>query len=83
MTGLLAERRKGSGAVGDAGEGGHAEVDGGSAASSFVELSELVFGASQADAKSFDLAERAFAFSLGDAGFEVVADLGDAVALLG
>lgn len=32
-------------------------------------------GAGEADAESFDLAEPAFAFGLGDAGEQVVADL--------
>ena len=32
-------------------------------------------GAGEADAESFDLAEPAFAFGLGDAGVQVVADL--------
>ncbi|GAA1728942.1 hypothetical protein GCM10009680_82620 [Streptomyces yatensis] len=38
-------------------------------------MSELVFGASQADPESFDLAEPAFVLRLGGAGDEVVADL--------
>ncbi|MER5532582.1 hypothetical protein [Streptomyces mirabilis] len=38
-------------------------------------MSELVFGAGQADPESFDLAEPAFALGLGDEGNEVVADL--------
>lgn len=38
-------------------------------------MSELVFGASQADPESFDLADPAFALGLGDAGNEVVTDL--------
>jgi hypothetical protein len=38
-------------------------------------LSKLVFGSCQTHAKSFDFAEPAFAFGLGDAGDEVVADL--------
>jgi hypothetical protein len=54
-----------------------AEVDGLSAAAS-VDLAELVVSAGEADLESFDLAEPAFAFGFGDAGGEVVADLGDA-----
>ena len=44
-------------------------------------MGELVIGAGEADLESFDLAEPAFAFGFGDAGDEVVADLGDAVPL--
>jgi hypothetical protein len=40
-----------------------------------VELGELVVGAGEAELESFDLAEPAFAFGLGDAGDQVVADL--------
>jgi hypothetical protein len=40
-----------------------------------VDLGELVFGAGQADFEPFDLAEPAFAGSLDDPGFQVVADL--------
>ena len=40
-----------------------------------VELCQLVFGAGETDLQAFDLAEPALAFSFGDAGFEVVADL--------
>jgi hypothetical protein len=43
-----------------------------------VDLGELVFGAGEADFESFGFAEPAFAFGFGDAGDEVVADLGDA-----
>ena len=43
-----------------------------------VDLGEFVVGAGEADLEPFDLAEPAFAFGLGDAGGEVVADLGDA-----
>jgi hypothetical protein len=41
-------------------------------------LGELVFGAGEADFEAFDFAEPAFAFGFGDAGGQVVADLGDA-----
>jgi hypothetical protein len=40
-----------------------------------VGLGEFVFGAGEADFESFDLAEPAFVFGLGDAGVQVVADL--------
>ena len=53
-------------------------VDGLAAATTTIDLGEFAVGASEADLESFDLAEPAFAFGLGDAGDEVVADLGDA-----
>ena len=40
-----------------------------------VDLGELVLGAGEADLESLDLAEPAFAFSLGDPVVQVVADL--------
>ena len=43
-----------------------------------VDLGELVFGAGEADLEAFDFAEPAFAFGFGDAGDQVVADLGEA-----
>jgi hypothetical protein len=48
-----------------------------------VDLGEFVLGAGEADLESFGFAEPAFAVGFGDAGDEVVADLGDAVALGG
>jgi hypothetical protein len=54
------------------------EVDGLTAVAAAVDLGEFVVGAGEADLESFDLAEPAFAFGFGDAGREVVADLGDA-----
>src|SRR5271165_6416380 len=48
-----------------------------------VDLGELVAGAGKADLESLDFAEPAFALGFGDAGGEVVADLGDAVPLGG
>ena len=48
-----------------------------------VDLGELVMGAGEADFESFGFAEPAFAVGFGDAGGEVVADLGDAAALGG
>ena len=56
--------------------GGHAEVGG--AVGAAVDLGEFVFGAGEADFEAFGFAEPAFAFGFGDAGGEVVADLGDA-----
>ncbi|WP_171074263.1 hypothetical protein [Nonomuraea basaltis] len=46
-------------------------------------MGKLVFGTSEADVESFDLAEPAFPFSFGDPREEVVADLGQAVAMGG
>ena len=43
-----------------------------------VDLGDLVVGAGEADAESFDLTEPGFAFGLGDAGVQVVADLDQA-----
>ena len=45
------------------------------------DLGEFVFGAGEADLESFDLAEPAFAFGFGYAGFEVVANLNETIAL--
>lgn len=61
-----------------AGESGDAEVDGGGGAGSAVDLGELVFGAGEADFQAFGFAEPAFASGFGDAGGQVIADLGDA-----
>ncbi|MBO3743875.1 hypothetical protein [Actinoplanes flavus] len=49
----------------------------------FVDLRQLVVGAGEADVHSFDFAEPTFAFGFGDAGDEVVADLGESVVLCG
>jgi len=43
-----------------------------------VDLSELFLGSSEAEAESFDFTEPPFAFGFGDAGGEVLADLGQA-----
>jgi len=59
-------------------EGGHSEPDGAWGAGAPVDLGELVPGAGEADLESFGFAEPAFAVGFGDAGGEVVADLGDA-----
>ena len=62
---------------------GHAEVDGGGGAGPAVDLGEVVFSAGEADFQAFGFAEPAFAFGFGDAGGQVVADLGDAGSLGG
>src|ERR1700722_12990213 len=59
-----------------------AEVDG-AVAGAPVDLGEFVLSAGEADFEAFDLAGPAFAFGFGDAGGQVVADLGDAGALGG
>src|SRR5689334_17979995 len=66
-----------------AAEGGHSESDRAGGAGAPVDLGELVFSAGEADLESFGFAEPAFAVGFGDAGGEVVADLGDAVPLGG
>ena len=48
-----------------------------------VDLGELVLGAGEADLEALDLAEPAFAFGLGDAGVQVVADLLEPASLRG
>ncbi len=68
---------------GGAGEGRHADIDWCGERGAPVELGEVVVGSGEADLESFDFAGPAFAFGFGDAGDEVVADLGDAVALAG
>src|SRR6266436_4920882 len=68
---------------GGAAEGRHAESDRAGGACAPVDLGEFVFGAGAADFESFGFAEPAFAVGFGDAGGEVVADLGDAVPLGG
>jgi hypothetical protein len=73
----------GEGAAGDLGEGWNAEVDRGATGSEIVELGEFVVGGGEADLQSFDLAEPAFTLSFVDAGGQVVADVGQAVALGG
>jgi hypothetical protein len=50
--------------------GGRTAVDSSVFAGSPVDLAELVVGVGEADAKSFDLAEAAFALGFGDAGDE-------------
>jgi len=67
--------------AGDLAEGRHAESDRARGAGPPVDLGELVVGAGEADLESFGFAEPAFAVGFGDAGGEVLADLGDAVPL--
>src|ERR1035437_1530163 len=55
-----------------------AEADRAVAPGATVDLGELVLGAGEADFQALDFAEPAFALGFGDAGQEVVADLGDA-----
>ncbi|MFE0154703.1 hypothetical protein ACFWY5_46740 [Nonomuraea sp. NPDC059007] len=50
-------------------------MDRGRVAGPLTELGELVFGPGEADLESFDLAEPAFSFGLGDAVVQVVTDL--------
>src|SRR6185503_9138189 len=64
-------------------EGGDAQLDGVLVAGASSDLGEFVLGAGEADLQSFDLSEPFFAFGLGDAGGEVVADLGESVSLGG
>ena len=66
----------GDGAAGDAGEAGHAEVDGGAPPGEIVELGELVPGGGEADLQALGFAEPAFALGFADAGLEVVAQAG-------
>lgn len=56
--------------------GGDAKVHGRLLPVAPSELAELLLGASQADLETFDFAEPAFRLGLGDAGDQVVADLG-------
>ena len=46
-----------------------------------VDLCQLGLCSGETDLQAFDLAEPAFAFGFGDAGYEVVADLGQAAPL--
>jgi hypothetical protein len=66
--------------LGDVAEGGHAQIDGrgGAARGRDLELGELVVGGVEADLEALDLAELALFLGFGDAGDEVVADLGQA-----
>ena len=74
----------GEGRGGDVAVGGDAEADGlGPAGGGQVGLGEFVVGGGEADLESFGFAGPAFAFGLGDAGQEVVADLFQAAPLGG
>ena len=74
----------GYGRGGDVAVGGDAEVDGlGAAGGGRVGLGELVVRGGEADLESFGFAGPAFAFGLGDAGEEVVADVFQAAPLGG
>jgi hypothetical protein len=67
----------GDGAAGDVGESGDAELDGVVAlGGDLVHLGELGFGAGEADFEAFGFTEPAVGFGFGDAGDEVLADLG-------
>lgn len=57
---------------------GNAQIDHAGAAGAAVDLGELVLGAGAADFKALDFAEPVLALGLGDAGEQVVADLGGA-----
>jgi hypothetical protein len=76
--GIMGDFRHGGGAGGDVAVGGDAEADGGGPAGPLVELRELVPGGGEADAQALGLAEPALPFGLGDAGGEVVAEVGQA-----
>src|SRR5689334_22627130 len=67
-----------SGVQDSGGDRRHADVDGGGGVGAPVNLGEFVAGAGQADLESFGFAVPAFAFGFGDAGDQVVVDLGDA-----
>jgi hypothetical protein len=60
---------------------GHAEVDDRAAGADLVHLGELVPGGREADFESVDVAGPAFAACFADAGDQVVADLGEPLAL--
>lgn len=61
---------------------GHAELDGGGSGGEFVELGELAARGGEADLQALDLTEPSLAAGFGDAGDEVVADLGEAATLV-
>lgn len=67
----------GSGWTGDRGDD---EVDETAAGGVPIELGRFLLCSSKADAKSLDLAERAFALGFGDAGDEVLADIDQVLA---
>jgi hypothetical protein len=72
------------GAAGGLGETGYAQVHGRVAAGGdLVHLGKLVAGAGQADFQAFGFAEPTVGLGFGDAGLEVVEDLGEAATLVG
>jgi hypothetical protein len=72
----------GYGRGGDVAVGGDAEADGlGAAGGAHVGLGEFAVRGGEADLEAFGFAGPAFAFGLGDAGVEVVADFFEAVPL--
>ena len=77
---LAAGRVRADAAAGGVGEGGDAELDGLVAAGDdLVHLGELGAGAGKAGFQSFGFTEPALGLGFGDAGGEVVTDLGKAV----
>src|SRR5664279_1094822 len=73
-----------TGAAGSLGETGYPQVHCGAAAGGdLVHLGQLVAGAGEADLQALGFAEPTVGFGFGDAGQEVVANLGEAVALGG
>jgi hypothetical protein len=62
---------------------GHAELDWSRSGAEFVELGEFAACGGEADFQAFDFTEPALAVSFGDAGDEVVADVGEPAALGG
>jgi hypothetical protein len=74
----------GKGGGGDVAVGGDTEADGlGAAGGGHLGLGDFVVRGGEADLESFGFSGPAFAFGVGDAGVEVVADLLQAVALGG
>jgi hypothetical protein len=73
-----------AGAAGGLGETGYPEVHGGAATGGdLVHLGELAAGAGEADFQALSFAVPPVGFGFGDAGQEVVVDLGEAVAFGG
>jgi integrase len=68
----------GRGAAGDLAEGGDPEADHAGPAGPFVEFGELALGGGEADAQALGFAQPALLLGFGDAGGQVVADLGQA-----
>ncbi|MFV5995406.1 hypothetical protein ACNPQM_23965 [Streptomyces sp. NPDC056231] len=70
-------RRRAGGADGDVGEGRHAKIDCGGAAGRFgIKLVQLAPSASEAHLEALYFTQPSFLFRLGDAGDQVVADVG-------